>query len=174
MKASSRTVPSHRVFEYVHMCAYGLRACMQAYMSACNTQNHAVVLPDANKDLALSGIIGAAFGAAGQVCVQSCCIHIHIHMHAHITYIFTACMFTYLALDTLVGLVPRYIAIACVCVLLVPSTVCCVWFFAMKIARYACTECVFLSICMTAHTRTAPYMLVTVSMFTPTFLYDLV
>ena len=35
----------------------------------CNmgAKNHAVVMPDANKEQALNGIIGAAFGAAGQV-----------------------------------------------------------------------------------------------------------
>ncbi len=30
-------------------------------------QNHAVILADAHKEQALNGIIGAAFGAAGQV-----------------------------------------------------------------------------------------------------------
>ncbi|KAK1228754.1 hypothetical protein PQX77_008248 [Marasmius sp. AFHP31] len=32
-------------------------------------KNHAVVMPDANKNLALNSIIGAAFGAAGQRCM---------------------------------------------------------------------------------------------------------
>ncbi|QRW13899.1 aldehyde dehydrogenase family protein [Ceratobasidium sp. AG-Ba] len=32
-------------------------------------KNHAVILPDANKNLALNSIIGAAFGAAGQRCM---------------------------------------------------------------------------------------------------------
>ena len=37
----------------------------------CNmgAKNHAVVLPDAHKEQALNGIIGAAFGAAGQRCM---------------------------------------------------------------------------------------------------------
>jgi len=32
-------------------------------------KNHAVIMPDANKNLALNSIIGAAFGAAGQRCM---------------------------------------------------------------------------------------------------------
>ncbi|KAF7436691.1 hypothetical protein PC9H_003524 [Pleurotus ostreatus] len=39
---------------------------VQANMGA---KNHAVVMPDANKNLALNSIIGAAFGAAGQRCM---------------------------------------------------------------------------------------------------------
>ena len=32
-------------------------------------KNHAVIMPDAHEDQALNGIIGAAFGAAGQRCM---------------------------------------------------------------------------------------------------------
>jgi malonate-semialdehyde dehydrogenase (acetylating)/methylmalonate-semialdehyde dehydrogenase len=32
-------------------------------------KNHAVILPDANKNLALNSVVGAAFGAAGQRCM---------------------------------------------------------------------------------------------------------
>lgn len=32
-------------------------------------KNHAVILPDANKDATLDQIVGAAFGAAGQRCM---------------------------------------------------------------------------------------------------------
>ena len=32
-------------------------------------KNHAVIMPDAHKEQALNGIIGAAFGAAGQRCM---------------------------------------------------------------------------------------------------------
>jgi malonate-semialdehyde dehydrogenase (acetylating)/methylmalonate-semialdehyde dehydrogenase len=32
-------------------------------------KNHALIMPDANKNLALSSIAGAAFGAAGQRCM---------------------------------------------------------------------------------------------------------
>lgn len=32
-------------------------------------KNHGVVMPDASKDLALSQLAGAAFGAAGQRCM---------------------------------------------------------------------------------------------------------
>jgi malonate-semialdehyde dehydrogenase (acetylating)/methylmalonate-semialdehyde dehydrogenase len=39
---------------------------VQANMGA---KNHAVVMPDANRNLALNSIIGAAFGAAGQRCM---------------------------------------------------------------------------------------------------------
>ncbi|KAF9229128.1 Methylmalonate-semialdehyde dehydrogenase [Gyrodon lividus] len=39
---------------------------VQANMGA---KNHAVLMPDANKNLALNSIIGAAFGAAGQRCM---------------------------------------------------------------------------------------------------------
>ncbi|KAL0951398.1 hypothetical protein HGRIS_008094 [Hohenbuehelia grisea] len=39
---------------------------VQANMGA---KNHAVIMPDANKNLALNSIIGAAFGAAGQRCM---------------------------------------------------------------------------------------------------------
>jgi len=39
---------------------------VQANMGA---KNHAVVMPDANKNLALNSILGAAFGAAGQRCM---------------------------------------------------------------------------------------------------------
>mmetsp|Transcript_41218 Transcript_41218/g.80567 ORF Transcript_41218/g.80567 Transcript_41218/m.80567 type:complete len:497 (+) Transcript_41218:44-1534(+) len=45
----------------------------------CNmgAKNHAVVLPDADRDNALSGIIGAAFGAAGQRCMAiSVCVFV--------------------------------------------------------------------------------------------------
>eukprot|EP00281_Chroomonas_sp_CCMP1168_P023896 CAMPEP_0206224650 /NCGR_PEP_ID=MMETSP0047_2-20121206/7138_1 /ASSEMBLY_ACC=CAM_ASM_000192 /TAXON_ID=195065 /ORGANISM="Chroomonas mesostigmatica_cf, Strain CCMP1168" /LENGTH=282 /DNA_ID=CAMNT_0053647619 /DNA_START=1 /DNA_END=846 /DNA_ORIENTATION=+ len=47
-----------------------LRATANGKRCQCNmgAKNHAVVLPDANKDVALNGIIGAAFGAAGQRC----------------------------------------------------------------------------------------------------------
>ncbi|PHJ23114.1 methylmalonate-semialdehyde dehydrogenase, partial [Cystoisospora suis] len=51
-----------RVYE---LCATsGKRA--QCNMGA---KNHAVVMPDANKDQALDGVVGAAFGAAGQRCM---------------------------------------------------------------------------------------------------------
>lgn len=36
---------------------------VQSNMAA---KNHAVILPDANKDTALNQLVGAAFGAAGQ------------------------------------------------------------------------------------------------------------
>ena len=42
-------------------CAHGKR--VQCNMGA---KNHAVIMPDAQEEQALNGIIGAAFGAAGQ------------------------------------------------------------------------------------------------------------
>ncbi|KAG1479939.1 hypothetical protein G6F53_014234 [Rhizopus delemar] len=34
-------------------------------------KNHAVVLPDANKEQTLNAMVGAAFGAAGQRCMAA-------------------------------------------------------------------------------------------------------
>ncbi|EKX52714.1 hypothetical protein GUITHDRAFT_84674 [Guillardia theta CCMP2712] len=45
----------------------------------CNmgAKNHAVVMPDANKEQAINGILGAAFGAAGQRCMAiSVCVFV--------------------------------------------------------------------------------------------------
>ncbi|GAA5874327.1 hypothetical protein JCM8547_007564 [Rhodosporidiobolus lusitaniae] len=37
-------------------------------------KNHAIILPDANKNLALNSVVGAAFGAAGQRCMALSCL----------------------------------------------------------------------------------------------------
>ena len=59
-------VGSNRAGEYIYTrgCAQGKR--VQANLGA---KNHAAVLPDCNKNHALSAIAGAAFGAAGQRCM---------------------------------------------------------------------------------------------------------
>ncbi len=59
-------VGSDRVGKYIHARASATGKRVQANMGA---KNHAVVLPDANKNATLNAIIGAAFGAAGQRCM---------------------------------------------------------------------------------------------------------
>ena len=61
-----RRFRSGHVGEHVYKLAgeHGKR--VQSMMGA---KNHAVVLPDANKDQALNALLGASFGAAGQRCM---------------------------------------------------------------------------------------------------------
>jgi malonate-semialdehyde dehydrogenase (acetylating)/methylmalonate-semialdehyde dehydrogenase len=61
-------VGSCHVGEHVYNLAstHGKRA--QCMMGA---KNHAIVMPDANKDPALNALVGAAFGAAGQRCMAT-------------------------------------------------------------------------------------------------------
>ncbi|MCA2997588.1 MAG: CoA-acylating methylmalonate-semialdehyde dehydrogenase [Rhodocyclaceae bacterium] len=61
-------VGSCHVGEHVYNLAstHGKRA--QCMMGA---KNHAIVMPDANKDQALNALVGAAFGAAGQRCMAT-------------------------------------------------------------------------------------------------------
>ncbi len=51
---------------YIHARGTANGKRVQSNMAA---KNHAVVLPDADKEAALSQIVGAAFGAAGQRCM---------------------------------------------------------------------------------------------------------
>lgn len=51
-------------FIYEHGSAHGKR--VQCNMAA---KNHAILMPDADKDDSLNAIIGAAFGATGQRCM---------------------------------------------------------------------------------------------------------
>lgn len=59
-------VGSTRVGTHVHQRASAAGKRVQCMMGA---KNHAVVLPDANREQALNQIVGAAFGAAGQRCM---------------------------------------------------------------------------------------------------------
>jgi malonate-semialdehyde dehydrogenase (acetylating)/methylmalonate-semialdehyde dehydrogenase len=59
-------VGSTRVGTHVYERATRAHKRVQCMMGA---KNHAVVLPDANKDQTLNNLIGAAFGAAGQRCM---------------------------------------------------------------------------------------------------------
>lgn len=59
-------VGSTRVGTHVHQRATASGKRVQCMMGA---KNHAVVLPDANKEQALNALVGAAFGAAGQRCM---------------------------------------------------------------------------------------------------------
>ncbi|MBA5688673.1 CoA-acylating methylmalonate-semialdehyde dehydrogenase [Rugamonas apoptosis] len=59
-------VGSTRVGTHVYQRASLAGKRVQCMMGA---KNHAIVLPDANKDQALNNILGAAFGAAGQRCM---------------------------------------------------------------------------------------------------------
>lgn len=59
-------VGSTRAGEHIYMTATaaGKRAqCM------CGAKNHSIIMPDANRDAAVEGIIGSAFGNAGQRCL---------------------------------------------------------------------------------------------------------
>lgn len=59
-------VGSNRIGEYIYNRASANGKRVQANLGA---KNHAVLLPDANKNHAISSIAGAAFGAAGQRCM---------------------------------------------------------------------------------------------------------
>ena len=59
-------VGSNKAGEYIFERGSAQGKRVQANLGA---KNHAAVLPDANKNHALNGIIGAAFGAAGQRCM---------------------------------------------------------------------------------------------------------
>ncbi|GMM33875.1 hypothetical protein DASC09_012000 [Saccharomycopsis crataegensis] len=59
-------VGSNRAGEYIYETANALGKRVQANLGA---KNHMIVLPDADKKQAISGIIGSAFGAAGQRCM---------------------------------------------------------------------------------------------------------
>jgi malonate-semialdehyde dehydrogenase (acetylating) / methylmalonate-semialdehyde dehydrogenase len=59
-------VGSTRVGTHVYQRASLAGKRVQCMMGA---KNHAIVLPDANKDQALNNVLGAAFGAAGQRCM---------------------------------------------------------------------------------------------------------
>jgi len=59
-------VGSNKAGEYIHARASANGKRVQANLGA---KNHAIVLPDCNKQHALSAIAGAAFGAAGQRCM---------------------------------------------------------------------------------------------------------
>ncbi|MBY0574326.1 MAG: CoA-acylating methylmalonate-semialdehyde dehydrogenase [Undibacterium sp.] len=59
-------VGSTRVGTHIYHRASLAGKRVQCMMGA---KNHAIVLPDANKDQALNNIVGAAFGAAGQRCM---------------------------------------------------------------------------------------------------------
>jgi malonate-semialdehyde dehydrogenase (acetylating) / methylmalonate-semialdehyde dehydrogenase len=61
-------VGSTRVGTHVYNRATLAGKRVQCMMGA---KNHAVVLPDANKDQALNALVGAAFGAAGQRCMAA-------------------------------------------------------------------------------------------------------
>lgn len=59
-------VGSNRVGEYIYARASANGKRVQANLGA---KNHAVILPDANKDSTINSIVAAAFGAAGQRCM---------------------------------------------------------------------------------------------------------
>ena len=59
-------VGSNQAGEYIHDKATQLGKRVQANLGA---KNHATILPDADKDACLNGMLGAAFGAAGQRCM---------------------------------------------------------------------------------------------------------
>lgn len=59
-------VGSNQAGEYIYEKASAKGKRVQANLGA---KNHAVILPDADKNLALNSIAGAAFGAAGQRCM---------------------------------------------------------------------------------------------------------
>lgn len=59
-------VGSQPVAEYVYRTAAGLGKRVQALAGA---KNHTIVLPDADLDDAVQGIMGAAFGSAGERCM---------------------------------------------------------------------------------------------------------
>ena len=62
MPTRRRRAPFHDVLRLL-ACAHRV---LQANLGA---KNHAVVLPDADKEATLNAIAGAAFGAAGQRCM---------------------------------------------------------------------------------------------------------
>jgi malonate-semialdehyde dehydrogenase (acetylating)/methylmalonate-semialdehyde dehydrogenase len=59
-------VGSNQAGEYIYERGSALGKRVQANLGA---KNHALIMPDANKNLALNSIAGAAFGAAGQRCM---------------------------------------------------------------------------------------------------------
>ncbi len=59
-------VGSNPAGEYIHERATKLGKRVQANLGA---QNHGTVMPDADKEAMMSGLLGAAFGAAGQRCM---------------------------------------------------------------------------------------------------------
>lgn len=59
-------VGSNKAREYIYERGSALGKRVQANLSA---KNHALIMPDANKNLTLNSIAGAAFGAAGQRCM---------------------------------------------------------------------------------------------------------
>ncbi|KAI8648620.1 Methylmalonate-semialdehyde dehydrogenase [Fusarium keratoplasticum] len=59
-------VGSNKAREYIYEQGSALGKRVQANLSA---KNHALIMPDANKNLTLNSIAGAAFGAAGQRCM---------------------------------------------------------------------------------------------------------
>src|SRR6202008_3542496 len=61
-------VGSTAVGTHVYSLASGHGKRVQCMMGA---KNHAVVMPDANKEQALNNLLGAAFGAAGQRCMAA-------------------------------------------------------------------------------------------------------
>ncbi|SDV46617.1 CoA-acylating methylmalonate-semialdehyde dehydrogenase [Chitinasiproducens palmae] len=61
-------VGSTAVGRHVHALASQHGKRVQAMMGA---KNHAVVMPDANREAALNALVGAAFGAAGQRCMAT-------------------------------------------------------------------------------------------------------
>ena len=59
-------VGSNQAGEYIYEKGSAVGKRVQANLGA---KNHALIMPDANKNLALNSIAGAAFGAAGQRCM---------------------------------------------------------------------------------------------------------
>ncbi|KAH7313976.1 Aldehyde/histidinol dehydrogenase [Stachybotrys elegans] len=59
-------VGSNQAGEYIYKKGSAVGKRVQANLGA---KNHALIMPDANKNLALNSIAGAAFGAAGQRCM---------------------------------------------------------------------------------------------------------
>lgn len=59
-------VGSNQAGEYIYEKGSAMGKRVQANLGA---KNHALIMPDANKNLALNSIAGAAFGAAGQRCM---------------------------------------------------------------------------------------------------------
>ena len=69
--------PDIRAVSFVGSTTVGTQVYRRATLAGKRAQcmmgakNHAVVLPDANKDQTLSSLVGAAFGAAGQRCMAA-------------------------------------------------------------------------------------------------------
>ena len=71
------THPDIRAISFVGSCAVGTHVYnlgslhSKRVQSMMGAKNHAIVMPDANKEQSLNALVGAAFGAAGQRCMAT-------------------------------------------------------------------------------------------------------